>query len=264
VQALSDCNGNGIADDIDIAVGEPDCDNNGVPDSCQVDPCATPVVLLDHGSNAAISTGKAVGTPGSEWEVFQAFDVPAGGWSIGRVELDGFTVVIGNGLGVHITIYPDDGSGSFPEESIVMAEADGLNFLFNTNLENWVSDELDADLPEGRYWLSVRANETGVYWGSVNLGFTGLPSISRGASGTFTAPGSPIALRLLEDETCLADYDGNGDVDVLDFLDFIDDFAACDGLPAPCGAFGEADLNGDTLVNILDFLDFFDAFGSGC
>jgi len=264
VQALSDCNGNGIADDIDIANGEADCDDNGVPDSCQVDPCAARVVLLDHGSNAASSTGKALGVPGSAWEVFQPFDVPPGGWSVGRIELDGFTVVIGNGLGARISIHPDDGTGTRADESVVLGEAEGLNLLFNTNLENWVGAALDADLPAGRHWVHLESIEPSVYWGSVNLGFSGLPSISRGASGTFTAPGSPIAMRLIEGGACASDYDGNGDVDILDFLDFIDDFSTCEGQASPCGAFGDPDLNGDTLVDILDFLDFFDAFGNGC
>jgi hypothetical protein len=57
-----------------------------------------------------------------------------------------------------------------------------------------------------------------------------------------------------------ADHNNDGSIDILDFLDFIDDFSACDGLPAPCGTYGEADINGDGLVDILDFLDFFNAF----
>lgn len=57
-----------------------------------------------------------------------------------------------------------------------------------------------------------------------------------------------------------ADHNNDGSIDILDFLDFIDDFNACDGLPAPCGTYGDADINGDGLVDILDFLDFFSAF----
>jgi serine protease AprX len=64
--------------------------------------------------------------------------------------------------------------------------------------------------------------------------------------------------------TCAADYNGDGDDDILDFLDFIDDFGSCEGQPAPCGSTADADMNGDTTVDILDFLDFFDAFGAGC
>jgi hypothetical protein len=63
---------------------------------------------------------------------------------------------------------------------------------------------------------------------------------------------------------CAADYSQNGEVDVLDFLDFIDDFGACENQPSPCGGLGDPDLNGDTIVDILDFLDFLDAFGNGC
>ena len=63
---------------------------------------------------------------------------------------------------------------------------------------------------------------------------------------------------------CAADYNADGLGDILDFLDFIDDFATCEGLPAPCGSVADADFNGDTLVDILDFLDFIDVFAVGC
>lgn len=264
VQALNDCNGNGIADDIDIANGEPDCDDNGVPDACQAEACPDRVVLLDQGSNAAISSGRALGVPGSAWEAFQPFDVPAGGWSIGRIELDGFTVVIGNGLGVRISIHPDSSSGARPNEAITLASAEGLNYLFNTNLENWVGADLRLTLPEGRYWVHLEAIEPSIYWGSINHGFGGLPAISRGASGTFTAPGSPISMRLIGADACLADYNGDNEADILDFLDFFEDFGQCENQPAPCGSIADADVNGDTIVDILDFLEFLDAFAQGC
>jgi hypothetical protein len=63
---------------------------------------------------------------------------------------------------------------------------------------------------------------------------------------------------------CTANYNRDCLVDILDFLDFFDDFAACEAGPGPCGEVGNADFNGDTFVDILDFLDFFDAFGQGC
>ncbi len=59
-----------------------------------------------------------------------------------------------------------------------------------------------------------------------------------------------------------ADYNGDTTVDVLDFLDFLDDYGACDGLPTPCGSFGDPDqYNPDGFIDILDFLGFFDIFG---
>lgn len=64
---------------------------------------------------------------------------------------------------------------------------------------------------------------------------------------------------------CPADYNGSGDAgDILDFLDFIADFSACDGQPAPCGQFGNPDINGDGVIDILDLLDFLQAFDQGC
>ena len=65
---------------------------------------------------------------------------------------------------------------------------------------------------------------------------------------------------------CRVDVNGDTGADVLDFLDFIDAFGACDGQPAPCtgGSGVSADFNGDTSVDVLDFLDFIDAFGTGC
>ena len=61
-----------------------------------------------------------------------------------------------------------------------------------------------------------------------------------------------------------ADYDGDYYLQVIDLLDFIDDFASCQQQPAPCGQYGNPDIDGDTLIDVLDFLDFIDAFAQGC
>ncbi len=61
----------------------------------------------------------------------------------------------------------------------------------------------------------------------------------------------------------IADYNNDGGVDVLDFLDFIDDFGTCENQPTPCTSTGNgADIyNPDGFIDILDFLGFFDIFG---
>lgn len=60
---------------------------------------------------------------------------------------------------------------------------------------------------------------------------------------------------------CTADINGDTVVDILDLLDFLQSFDACDGLPAPCDVGGvSADINGDTVVDVLDLLDFLQAF----
>jgi hypothetical protein len=73
-----------------------------------------------------------------------------------------------------------------------------------------------------------------------------------------------IRIRPIAPAVCDADYNGDTTPDVLDFLDFFDDFSVCSGGSSPCGSFGDADVNGDTIVDVLDFLEFLDAFGAGC
>lgn len=64
---------------------------------------------------------------------------------------------------------------------------------------------------------------------------------------------------------CSIDYNGEGDSgDMTDLLDFLGDFGACELQPAPCGSTGNVDYNEDGFVDILDFLDFIDAFSIGC
>lgn len=65
---------------------------------------------------------------------------------------------------------------------------------------------------------------------------------------------------------CAADLNCDTVIDILDFLDYVDAFGTCDGLPAPCSSpFGvDADYNADTIVDILDLLDFLNDLGTGC
>lgn len=81
--------------------------------------------------------------------------------------------------------------------------------------------------------------------------------VSAGTSFVMAIEGVPVI-------DCPTDYNGDDEADVLDFLDFLDDYGQCDGIPAPCGSIGDSDFNGDTLVDVLDFLDFIDAFARGC
>ncbi len=112
---------------------------------------------------------------------------------------------------------------------------------------------LHALLPVGGSWSGSRAtsiDDDGVIYGR--------------AYGTHAGVTGWYAVKWIPEAACVAKYNGDDDVDILDFLDFMDDFSVCEGEPAPCGSFGESDINGDTLVDILDFLDFLDSFGTGC
>lgn len=63
---------------------------------------------------------------------------------------------------------------------------------------------------------------------------------------------------------CPADYNADATSDILDFLDYIEDFSVCSGFPTPCGTLGNPDLNNDGTTDVLDLLDFLDAFSAGC
>lgn len=70
--------------------------------------------------------------------------------------------------------------------------------------------------------------------------------------------GPPVVMdevQLALEQSCPADFNGDGTVDTLDFLAFLNAFNAGD--PA-------ADFNGDGSVNTLDFLGYLNAFAAGC
>lgn len=57
------------------------------------------------------------------------------------------------------------------------------------------------------------------------------------------------------DQTCYADFDGNGVLDLFDFLEFQNEFNA----QTP-----RADCTGDGLYNLFDFLCYVNEFNEGC
>ncbi len=89
---------------------------------------------------------------------------------------------------------------------------------------------------------------------------------SWGGIGTDCADGNGNGTADDCEADCPSDVNGDGESDVLDFLDFLDAFGTCENMPAPCnGSTGvNADFNLDDFVDVLDFLDFLDAFGTGC
>lgn len=94
----------------------------------------------------------------------------------------------------------------------------------------------------------VRENRIGSFW----LGGWPMGPYASTLTGLYRNAGPDCSI---------ADYNNDAEVDVLDFLDFLDDFGACENQPAPCGSVSDADLTGDTIVDILDFLEFFKYFG---
>lgn len=206
-QAVADCNGNAIADALDISSGaSTDCNSNGVPDDCESgDPCNPPPFHLDQGSDP-VPSSRTVGGPnassGSQFEVFQPFDVPVGGWTVNTIQLDGFTANYGDGSGFTATLFPDNGSGTFANEAAPIA-ARVYNFRFDPDRTVWVEQSWQQPLAAGRHWLRLRATTTPLYHGAANVGTSGLSSISRSGLGNLFT-GSPIALRITDNPPPLA------------------------------------------------------------
>lgn len=95
--------------------------------------------------------------------------------------------------------------------------------------------------------------------GNGNLMFTNGNGVNVYEVGTGTITniidGSPQFIGVLGSADCPADFNGDGAVNTLDFLDFLNAFSAGDP---------SADFNGDGNVNTLDFLAFLNAFNEGC
>ena len=256
-QPMLDCNRNGVRDKDDVAnATSADCNNNGIPDECEDDPCAAPSFLLDQGVNTA-AQARALGDsgPGVGWQIFQPIDVPKGGWSIGQMGIHGYTVNY-TAAGFSATIFPDNGTGTFPDETQPIASAD---FLFRVGAI-WIARDVDIQLPEGRHWVRLVAN--GSYEAGVNVGNSGLTSTSRSNSGTLFPNSPPIALQITETEaqTCPADIAGDGGaVDVDDLLMIINNWGACQD-PKDCPA-DIAPTGGDGVIDVDDLLAVINAWG---
>lgn len=65
---------------------------------------------------------------------------------------------------------------------------------------------------------------------------------------------------------CPADVNRDSSCDVIDLLDFLEAYPACEGARAPCYGIGpvDTDYNRDGAVDIMDLLDFVDDLDNGC
>lgn len=125
-------------------------------------------------------------------------------------------------------------------------------FISGDDGSSWILLE-DVDENAGR-WVqrSFRISEYVTPSDQVRLKF-----IARDLnSGSIVEAGvDDISVVFVGCDSCPADFNGDGVVNTLDFLAYLNAFSAGD--PA-------ADFNGDGVVNTLDFLDFLNAFSEGC
>ena len=253
-QALEDCNGNGVSDRLDVANGySEDCNENGIPDECENDPCEEPPYLLDQ--DVDDDTVRAMGDTGTGnvWEVFQPFVVPAGGWHIGEIWLNGRTECY-NALGFTATIHPDNGAGMFDETqslgSWVMSP-----FRYSIS---WLKTPVDVTLPEGQYWLHLQGNSS--YHSGLYCSTSGISGgYSRRNGTTLYTSSNPIALRLLPWDRTPGDLDGNGCVNLSDLAELLSNYGLTSGV-----TYEDGDIDGDGDVDISDLAELLGHYGEGC
>ena len=214
---IDDCDNDGIADEDEL-----DCDNNGVPDDCE-----------PRGNLA------------------NAFDVGVAG-------LDGQQITIGT---------CDSPSGFQFDTEVAVWDASGT--LLEVNDDDFACNTIRlsriiTDLPAGDYVVGI---------GGFNVVFddgfvTEFPSENCSDSGSFVLKiGSQTVIDLvasgkvkfyrfaIESPSCPADYDGNGMVNILDVVAFINNWNA----QGP-----GADFNNDGSINILDVVAFITTWNLGC
>ncbi len=203
MQPMQDCNHNQIRDLDDIESGfSEDCNFNGIPDECEIDPCGTVPFVLDNGSDPSQPHRALSGDPASGFEVFQPFDLTDPQVMITAVGLDGYTSIY-RPEGFRATIFPDDGTGTFPNESTPLAWTD-CQYRFSTNTVAWASYPIEVTLGPGRYWVRLTAGHAD-YEGAACVGTSGLPSLSRRSNGTIYPSTRSIALRLRGGDPASAD-----------------------------------------------------------
>jgi hypothetical protein len=153
-----------------------------------------------------------------------------------EITFDGFESV----TSIRVRVFDTEGGFAGMPSSAVIARGAGGDFTFRNapELEKWGTVTITSD----------------------DLGqLTGLPigpivSLSFQASNeNFGAYFDDIVVE--PSESCYADFDGNGVLDLFDFLGFTNAFNAGD--PA-------ADCEADGALDLFDFLCFVNAFGAGC
>ena len=128
--------------------------------------------------------------------------------------------------------YAWDGTGSgFDPRAWVWA--DGVMFDLNELLGE-----------DSAFEILSRANAVNAQGDIVGFG-----RLKGGGTGAFLIEGFTMP------STCIADLNGDGELDFFDVSDFLDAFGAQDPV---------ADINGDRSFDFFDVSDFLDAFGAGC
>lgn len=214
-------------------------------------------VLLDNGS--IVGGGRTVS---GNWTIFQPFEVPAPGWHVTSVGVDGFYSNDPAGSGMLGSILKDDGTGT-PDEAQPVAEAVFHMGLFTSPASSqWRYVDFDIDLLPGTYYLRWSDNDQLSYFGSVWRAPQGENSFSRREDNGQIFPSDPTALRIeggLLGAPCVGDLNGDGVIDLTDLATLLGHYGT------PGGALpGDGDLDGDGDVDLGDLAALLARYGAAC
>jgi hypothetical protein len=152
------------------------------------------------------------------------------------------------------------------------------NIYFSRNERLITNDITPVKLPPGSYWVHVQPEvDHNWFWltsSPTTPIFAPSAQIQRGPTAGGTDPAWPaswtdtgptdgvfgvaydVAFKIIGKENtddCPADWNGDGQVDFFDYLDFVQDFND-----------DNADYNGDGQTDFFDYLDFVADFDAGC
>ena len=213
--------------------------------------------------DAATAGGAIVGDTGENWNFRSvAFD-PSSGTLYAARDNRLYTADRSTGL---VTFVANITGAGLDQLTSLVIDDDGTAYgsdigdatVFEIDLATGAATALGNAFPGTRNWfndLAIAAD--GTLWGARQQG-GGLFTIDRttgAATQRFFTPSYQSIAFERTDEPCYADFDGDGNLTIFDFLAFQNAFDA--GADA-------ADCDGDGSLTLFDFLCFQNAFDAGC
>lgn len=167
-----------------------------------------------------------------------------------------------------VTVSPESGLRIVARQPLADEERPSTSFTIN------ITDASGAVVAAGSVELAVRGGSEGNTPELVKTGFlSDLPFVVEGGNDEFFVSLAPLAQRAIIDistldleiqlrsagpdpvNTCAADCNADGVVDLFDYLDFVNAFSS----QGP-----GSDFNSDQVVDFFDYLDFVQSFSDGC
>jgi hypothetical protein len=215
------------------------------------------------------------------------FTVPAGEqWTINEIRLFGYDTGASSITYNAVFIQIWDGDPSLPGATVVagdlttnrLTQASGTNIYRATDANQFdcarhiqqIDAAFQATLGPGTYWIDRTATVSSgsTPWmpvvkflghagkpNATGIGFFGGMWDARLDTGNNVRQDHPFILMGSVDSACYADCDGNGTLNVDDFICFINAFSSQDPY---------ADCDNNQTLNVDDFICFINAFSQGC